>query len=29
VRLDELKLNFVAIASHELRGPATAIYGSW
>ena len=28
VRLDELKLNFVAIASHELRSPATAIYGS-
>jgi signal transduction histidine kinase len=28
VRLDELKLNFVAIASHELRTPATAIYGA-
>src|SRR6185312_4246129 len=28
VRLDQLKLNFVAIASHELRTPATAIYGS-
>jgi signal transduction histidine kinase len=28
VRLDELKLNFVAIASHELRTPATAIFGA-
>lgn len=27
VRLDQLKLNFVAVASHELRTPATAIYG--
>ena len=27
VRLDQLKLNFVADASHELRTPATAIYG--
>jgi signal transduction histidine kinase len=27
VLLDELKLNFVAIASHELRTPATAVYG--
>jgi signal transduction histidine kinase len=27
VRLDLLKLNFVAIASHELRTPATAVYG--
>jgi signal transduction histidine kinase len=27
VRLDQLKLNFVAIASHELRTPATSIYG--
>ena len=27
LRLDELKLNFVAVASHELRTPATAIYG--
>jgi K+-sensing histidine kinase KdpD len=26
-RLDELKLNFVAVASHELRTPATAVYG--
>ena len=26
-RLDQLKLNFVAIASHELRTPATAVYG--
>ena len=25
--LDELKLNFVAVASHELRTPATAVYG--
>jgi signal transduction histidine kinase len=28
VLLDQLKLNFVAIASHELRTPATAIYGA-
>jgi signal transduction histidine kinase len=27
LRLDQLKLNFVAIASHELRTPATSIYG--
>jgi signal transduction histidine kinase len=27
LRLDELKANFVAIASHELRTPATAVYG--
>ena len=27
VKLDQLKLNFVAIASHELRTPATAVYG--
>ena len=27
VALDRLKLNFVAIASHELRTPATAVYG--
>ena len=27
VALDELRLNFVAIASHELRTPATSIYG--
>jgi signal transduction histidine kinase len=27
VRLDEVKLNFVAIASHELRTPATAVFG--
>jgi signal transduction histidine kinase len=27
-RLDRLKLNFVAIASHELRTPATAVYGA-
>jgi len=27
VRLDRLKLNFVAVASHELRTPATSIYG--
>jgi signal transduction histidine kinase len=25
--LDQLKLNFVAVASHELRTPATAVYG--
>jgi signal transduction histidine kinase len=28
VRLDELKMNFVAIASHELRTPATSVYGA-
>jgi len=28
VRLDRLKLNFVAVASHELRAPATAVYGA-
>ena len=27
VRLDELRANFVAIASHELRTPATSVYG--
>jgi signal transduction histidine kinase len=27
VLLDQLKLNFVAIASHELRTPATSVYG--
>jgi signal transduction histidine kinase len=27
VLLDELKANFVAIASHELRTPATSVYG--
>ncbi len=27
VLLDQLKLNFVAIASHELRTPAAAVYG--
>ncbi|HET8752492.1 MAG TPA: GAF domain-containing protein [Gaiellaceae bacterium] len=27
IQLDQLKLNFVAIASHELRTPATAVYG--
>ncbi|HEY8028284.1 MAG TPA: ATP-binding protein [Gaiellaceae bacterium] len=27
VRLDQMKLNFVAIASHELRTPATSVYG--
>jgi signal transduction histidine kinase len=26
-RLDQMKLNFVAVASHELRGPAAALYG--
>jgi signal transduction histidine kinase len=28
VRLDQMKLNFVAVASHELRGPAAALYGA-
>ena len=27
IQLDQLKLNFVAIASHELRSPATSVYG--
>ena len=27
LQLDQLKLNFVAIASHELRTPATSVYG--
>jgi signal transduction histidine kinase len=27
VRLDEFRANFVAIASHELRTPATSVYG--
>jgi K+-sensing histidine kinase KdpD len=27
LRLDELRLNFVAIASHELRTPAASVYG--
>jgi signal transduction histidine kinase len=27
VRLDQLKMNFVAVASHELRTPASAVYG--
>lgn len=27
VRLDQLKLSFVAMASHELRTPATSVYG--
>jgi signal transduction histidine kinase len=27
VELDQLKANFVAIASHELRTPATSVYG--
>jgi signal transduction histidine kinase len=27
VRLDRLRANFVAIASHELRTPATSVYG--
>ncbi len=27
VQLDELKANFVAIASHELRTPASSVYG--
>jgi signal transduction histidine kinase len=28
VRLDQMKLNFVAVASHELRTPASALYGA-
>ena len=28
VLLDQMKLNFVAIASHELRTPAAAVYGA-
>ena len=28
VLLDQLKLNFVAVASHELRTPATTVYGA-
>jgi signal transduction histidine kinase len=28
VLLDQLKLNFVAVASHELRTPAAAVYGA-
>ncbi len=28
LRLDQMKLNFVAVASHELRGPAAALYGA-
>jgi signal transduction histidine kinase len=27
LRLDKLKLDFVAVASHELRTPATSVYG--
>jgi K+-sensing histidine kinase KdpD len=27
IQLDQLKLNFVAIASHELRTPAASVYG--
>ena len=27
IALDRLKLNFVAVASHELRTPATSVYG--
>lgn len=27
IELDQLKLNFVAIASHELRTPATSVFG--
>src|SRR5919204_174481 len=26
--LDQLKLNFIAIASHELRTPAAAVFGT-
>ncbi len=29
LRLDELRRNFVAIASHELRTPASAVYGTF
>ena len=28
LRLDQLKLNFVAVASHELRAPAASVYGA-
>jgi signal transduction histidine kinase len=28
LRLDQMKLNFVAVASHELRAPAAALYGA-
>jgi signal transduction histidine kinase len=28
VEVDQMKLNFVAVASHELRTPATSIYGA-
>jgi signal transduction histidine kinase len=28
LRLDQLKMNFVAVASHELRTPATAVFGA-
>jgi signal transduction histidine kinase len=28
LQLDQLRLNFVAIASHELRTPATSVYGA-
>ena len=28
IELDEMKLNFVAVASHELRTPATAVFGA-
>jgi len=28
VELDQLKLNFVAVASHELRTPAASVYGA-
>ena len=27
IQLDQLKLNFVSVASHELRDPATSVYG--